>query len=151
MTVVVPFENGNLPPNATRGERNRNPGNLRYVPSIEWLGAADPPHDEGGYCRFISAGMGIRALCKDLLSKWNRGLTTVNRIIDIYAPPNENNTQAYKADVCARLAVGSDDEVDLTNNANLAAFARAIIWHENGRVLYDANTIAQAASMALAP
>lgn len=150
MTVVVPFSNG-TPPNGTRGERNKNPGNLRYEPSIQWLGLDNPPSDADGYCRFVSSGMGIRALCKDMLSKWRRGLQSVRAIIEIYAPPTENNTAAYINDVCQRLAVSPEDEIDLTNNGVLAAMARAIIWHECGRVVYDPNTIAQAASMALAP
>ncbi len=146
--TVTPIRPGS--PDAPRGERNRNPGNLRFSPHIEWLGADDPPQDDGGYCRFVSAGMGIRALGKDLLSKWKRGLRTVPAIIDVYAPPTENNTEAYKADVCARLGISPTAEIDLTDSGQLLAFVRAIIWHECGRIVYDAATLGQSVSLALA-
>lgn len=140
----------NLPP-VTRGERNNNPGNLRYEPSIPWLGLAEPPHDAGGYCVFQTPGMGLRAAARDLLSKWRRGLNTVQTIIDVYAPPNENNTAAYVKDVCDRLGVNPDTIIDLTGNGVLLAFLKAIVWHENGRVIYGADTLGQAVSQALAP
>lgn len=135
----------------TRGERNANPGNLRYSPEIPWQGLAEPPHDDGGYCIFRTSIMGIRAIAKDLLSKWHRGLRTVRQIIDVYAPPSENDTSAYISDVCERLGVGPDDDIDLSDNAALCKFVRAIIQHENGRILYQDDTIGQAVSMALMP
>lgn len=137
-------------PAETRGERTNNPGNLRYSPNIPWEGLDDPPKDPGGYCRFRTAVMGIRALAKDLLSKNRRGLDTARKIIEVYAPPNENDTASYVADVCERLAVGPDDVLTF-DNAHLCALVRAIVQHENGRVLYDPATVSQAVSMAFVP
>lgn len=137
-------------PADTRGERNNNPGNLRFSPQILWNGLDDPRQDDGGYCRFRTAVMGIRALARDLLSNGRRGLDTVHKIVAIYAPPTENDTAAYIADVCQRLAVGADDPLAF-DGATVAALVRAIIFHENGRCIYDAATVGQAVSMAFVP
>ena len=132
-----------------RGERNCNPGNLRYVAKIQWDGLADPPEDEAGYCVFCDIISGIRALCKDLKSKWDRGLRSVRAIIDVYAPPNENNTAAYIQDVSDRLGINPDAILDLSKASQLQTFAKAVIFHECGRVIYSDALIAQAANMAL--
>lgn len=134
----------------TRGERNCNCGNLRYVLGIPWDGLAIPPHDEGGYCIFTSSFFGIRALGKDLKSKWDRGLRTVRKIIDVYAPPNENNTASYIQDVSDRLGINPDDLIDLSKLQQIQTFAKAVILHENGRCIYSDALIAQAVTAALA-
>jgi hypothetical protein len=134
-----------------RGILDKNPGNLRYVASIQWQGLADPPQDAEGYCVFTAPIYGLRALAKDLLTKWRRGLNTVRSIIEVYAPPSENDTESYIDDVCAHLAVTADQVIDLTDHGYLYSFVRAICWHENGQIPYDQPTISQAVSMALMP
>jgi hypothetical protein len=135
-----------------RGIRNNSPGNLRYDADIHWTGLDGPPHDEDGYCRFKSPTFGIRALAKDLLSKYKRGLHSVTDIITVYAPPSENNTAAYIHAVCDAMDVAPRDDIHLTDrqNDNLEYLIRAIITHENGSQPYDSLTIRQAISMAFA-
>jgi hypothetical protein len=132
----------------TRGERSNNPMNLRDF-GIGWQGLDDPPHDAQGYCRFHSAAMGIRAGARDLHTIWAAGRQTVAAIIGHYAPPSENDTAAYIRDVAAKLAVAPDDSVDLGDAARLQAFVTAIICHENGRCIYDAEFVAAAVKEAL--
>ena len=133
----------------TRGERNRNPGNLRYNPRIAWLGEDDPPQDPGGYCRFTDDFHGLRALAMDLYHKWARGLRTVEAIIAVYAPPAENDTAAYVKDVCQQLAVKPAELIDLSLAGNVAVLAKAVIRHENGRCIYGNDLIARAVTAAL--
>lgn len=132
-----------------RGLRNKNPGNLRYSPRIAWAGEADPPYDDDGYAVFQDDFNGIRALCKDLHNKWARGLRTVRVIIDVYAPPSENNTSAYIQDVSDRLGINPDDLIDLSKPQQLQVFAHAVILHENGRCPYSDALIGQAVAAAL--
>ena len=73
---------------------------------------------------------GTRALGRQLRAYGNRGLSTVRDIISTWAPPSENLTQAYIADVCNQLEVSPDDELEL--NAILPDLAAAIAKHENG-------------------
>ena len=133
----------------TLGEASHNPGNLRWNPRIAWNGEADPAKDGRGYCIFTDDLHGIRALARDLYTKWARGLRTVKAIIEVYAPPSENDTEAYIADVCQRLGVSGDTLLDLSRPGNLNALVRAIIIHENGRCAYTSALIAKAVSMAL--
>lgn len=133
----------------TRGERNHNPCNLRYVAAIQWNGLARPPQDEAGYCRFLSPAAGLRAGARDLHSKWLRGLTSIRQIITVFAPPAENATDAYIADVAARIGVGPDDPLDLGRVDRLAALVTAVIIHENGRCIYAPAEIAAATRAAL--
>ena len=48
-----------IDPRASRGYRNRNPGNIEHSPANKWLGLDDPPSD-GRFCRFVSHEHGIR-------------------------------------------------------------------------------------------
>lgn len=138
-----------LPP--TRGEKNNNPGNLRYVKSIHWQGLADPPQDDGGYCVFTTAYYGIRALCRDLyIANTVDGLKTVTDLVDRFAPPNENNTAAYILDMSDRMGVEADAPVDLSHPDQLQAYSHGTVIHENGRCIYPDNLIAQAAQAAVA-
>jgi len=132
-----------------RGVRNKNPGNLRWNPRIAWAGEADPAYDADGYCVFQDDFNGIRALCRDLKSKWNRGLRSVRKIIEVYAPPSENNTVAYAQDVSDRLGVNPDDLIDLSNAGQLQVFAHAVILHECGKCPFSDALIAQAVRAAL--
>lgn len=135
---------------ATRGERNCNPGNLRYNPRINWYGLATPPQDEGGYCVFVSPGLGLRALCRDLyIANTHDGLKSVAEMVHHFAPPSENNTQAYIQDVSDRLGIYPDAALDLSDPGKLQTFAHAVILHENGRCIYPDTLIAAAVEQAL--
>jgi hypothetical protein len=123
-----------------RGIRNFNPGNLRWDGTI-WQGLADPMYDAGKYLRFATPLDGLRALGRDLRTKHSKGLRTVRAIITKYAPPNENDTDAYIAAVVRRLFPhlrgdpvalerAADELVDVPRN--LVAFMRAVVAHENG-------------------
>lgn len=127
--------------NLTRGERNNNPGNIRSVPGISWLGQI--AGKDQSFATFDSSENGIRALVK-LLRNYQRvhGLKTVRQIIARYAPPaDNNNTSAYSRAVASALGVGEDAEIDLSNNATMTAMVAAIIRHENGRNIYQMSQI----------
>ena len=51
----------------------------------------------------------------------------------LWAPPVENNTDAYVAHVCQRLGVAPDHPLDFDGNPQVYLhLARAIAYHENG-------------------
>jgi hypothetical protein len=138
-----------LPAGRTRGERNNNPGNIRYNPAFSpWQGQTGA--DAAGYLTFDTPENGIRAIGKDLLSKARRGLVTVRAIVTVYAPPSENNTGAYIKAVSDGLGVGADDPLDFADQDTVAAFVREIIQHENGLVNYTDTQIAAAIRSAFA-
>lgn len=72
------------------GLRNNNPGNLR--PGDNWQGMIG---ENAGFIVFQDISWGIRALGIDLSTKIKKGYNTIEKIITRYAPPSENDTQAY--------------------------------------------------------
>ena len=118
---------------AVRGIRNNNPGNIRKS-SEAWQGLADTQTDSA-FFQFKSMPYGVRAMVKIIRNYSTRyGLTTVQTIINRWAPPNENNTGAYVAAVADAVGVSSGDYLDLDNADTMFNLVRAIIAHENGKV-----------------
>ncbi|WP_275348624.1 structural protein, partial [Xenorhabdus bovienii] len=79
---------------------------MDHNPANKWQGQL--PHDlsiEKRFCRFESPEYGIRALMKLLCNYHKKGYQTVAKIIDRWAPTNENNTSAYIKGVAQSLGV----------------------------------------------
>jgi hypothetical protein len=134
------------------GIRNNNPGNIRAVASIKWLGQIGvDPH---GFVIFDMPINGIRALALCLRTYWTRyALRTVASIITRWAPPTENDTQAYIHAVCLAMGVGPTDGLLLEPDV-LEGLTEAIIRHENGirqsaTLPYGQALIARGVSLAL--
>lgn len=126
---------------ATRGERNNNPGNIRPA-SYTWQGQIGIDSGPmGSYLIFERPEDGIRAIAKDLMTKYARGLNTVHAIINRWAPPSENDTNAYVKAVANEVGVQPDDKIDLNDASTLTKLVTAIIRHENGRVIYAESMI----------
>jgi hypothetical protein len=53
-------------------------------------------------------------------------------VISKWAPPNENDTQAYIKDVSQRLGIPPNQKIDLSNPLQRQALSTAIALHENG-------------------
>lgn len=114
-----------------RGIRNNNPGNIR-LSSSRWQGQKRFQFDPA-FVEFEDPVFGLRALMRLLLTYHIRhGLDTVESIINRYAPPAENATDAYIHAVCRRLGVKRADKIDVMAVSVLTALARAITRHENG-------------------
>jgi len=114
--------------NYPRGIRNNNPGNLRPTKD-KWQGQVGVIDN---FMVFSDIVYGTRALGTDLTNKFYRGLNTIRKIIDVYAPPTENNTAAYISAVSNSLNIGADTPITNWSKDFLAKFMRAVIMHENG-------------------
>ncbi|GAA4648752.1 hypothetical protein GCM10023116_10250 [Kistimonas scapharcae] len=113
-----------------RGFRNCNPGNIRHGES--WQGLQDTQTDKA-FCQFVSHEFGIRAMSRTLRTYYHRHeLRTVREFINRWAPPNENNTDAYVEAVAARLGLPPDFSIDNGIELCLPGLIRAIIHHELG-------------------
>lgn len=129
----------------TRGERNNNPGNIRHVQGVTWRGqSVDQPDD--AFVTFDDPVYGIRAIVRIMRSYERQGLNTIAEAIDRWAPPNENNSDAYVTDVCTRIGCEPDDHVDF--NAVMAQLVKAIIHHENGENIYTDDQVNQGIALA---
>jgi hypothetical protein len=116
---------------APRGIRNNNPGNLEPIKGVTWKGQAQKQTDKR-FLTFSDAKFGIRALARDLRVKGKRGLTTISKILKVYAPSHENNTKAYIASVAKRTGLGANQKINFSDEATLKKLVKAIIHHENG-------------------
>ncbi|WP_426576323.1 structural protein [Xenorhabdus stockiae] len=121
----------------TRGIRNNNPGNIDHNPANKWQGQLQhDPNLEKRFCRFESPEYGIRALMKLLCNYHKGGHNSISKMINRWAPSNENNTTAYINGVAKALNVDQFERIEI-NRTTLIALAKSIIRHENGRQPYS--------------
>jgi len=132
-TGITEFNKSNYP----RGIRNNNPGNIRH--GDRWRGIAAEQPDRS-FITFDSPEYGIRAMGK-LLVNYERlyGINTVAGLIDRWAPPIENNTQAYINSVAHSLGVSPNEPINVKES--LVGLVPAIIKHENGMQPYSEDII----------
>lgn len=118
-----------------RGIRNNNPMNLMYNKKIPWRGMIAP--DKDGYCCFTTPHDGIRAGARDIATGFKRDHEdTVRVIITEFAPPTENDTNAYIDAVCRATGFEPDQHLTFGFGA-IYALVPPIIQHENGQQPYD--------------
>lgn len=80
--------------------RNNNPGDLRHSPHSQ-----HSPDNPNGIGKIDTPEHGWADLERQLDLYAKRGLTLRDMIIDYYAPPEENDSEAYLAFVCKELGV----------------------------------------------
>ena len=133
-----------------RGILNCNPGNIRESAGdrTQWLGERTTDDDKS-FEEFVSPEYGIRALAKILINyRTQYGLKTIRQIITRWAPPSENDTEAYIASV-SKATYSPDMEINEAQFAMaMPALLKAIIMHENGQQPYSDETINKAIAMA---
>lgn len=135
-----------------RGIRNNNPGNIRWS-NDQWKGLI--PKDQASdksFCVFRTPEYGIRAMTR-ILRRYTQypgipnvgkpNIDTVREIISRWAPPNENNTEAYIQSVAKSVGVAANSPIDVFDSAIMLKLLKAIIAHENGQQPYtDAQILA---------
>lgn len=115
-----------------KGIRNNNPGNLR-APVIHSPGAVVV----NGFARFRTLADGLDNLAHLAHVYYNvHRVHTVEAFIDRYAPPIENETSSYIAEICHWLRIpreraGSQD-MRLDLSWRMLDLMRGIIHVENG-------------------
>lgn len=100
MNIKNFFSIGNKKP-LPIGLQLHNPGNIRHQPPQLWLGQVG---HKGGFCRFSSNVFGWRAMWV-LLNNYNQkhNLYSIRQIIARWAPPSENDTNAYVRFITKRM------------------------------------------------
>jgi len=133
----------------TRGERNRNPGNIE-LDGLPWQGLATDCSLDDTFCVFTDVLYGVRALASVLLSYQRvHGLKTVRQIVHRWAMSKHPYIDLSASVFAARVGCSPDADLDLEHPAALSAVVRAIIQHENGRVTCR-HVITDAVRLALA-
>ncbi len=131
----------------SRGIRNNNPGNLRRSKD-PWQGLAENQTDEDFFI-FKTPIYGIRALARTLISYQDEhGLRTIGKIINRWAPANENDTAAYISFATEDTGFAADQSLDMHSYDDLKPLVLAIIKHENGQQPYTAAQVDKALVLA---
>jgi len=121
-----------------RGIRNNNPGNIERD-GTRWQGMALRQTD-ARFIVFSEPCWGIRAIARILITYQDKRraadgsrIDTVRKFISRWAPPAENNTDAYARTVAVALGVGVDDpDLDVYDYDTMHGLVSAIIRFENG-------------------
>lgn len=127
-----------------RGIRNNNPGNLNYVGQP---GATRESGPNGRFAVFQTAEEGLVALARQLRLYAQRGINSVRAIISKFAPPTENDTQAYIESVSKRLGVDANASLNVNDPRVMQGLMDAIIKVENGRNPYSTEQLASASAV----
>lgn len=132
----------------TRGVRNNNPGNIDRKAANKWQGRmpaekmTDAQRAEKRFEVFAAPAWGIRAMAVLLINYFDRhGCDTVRKVIDRWAPPSENNTDAYVNAVARAVGVAPEQRINLHDYARLRPLVVAIIAHENAGYAYPAEIV----------
>ena len=118
-----------------RGLRNNNPLNIRK--GIKWQGLSSPP-DDGAFAKFESMTWGARAalvLLRNYVSGANtshRKFDTLNKIIGRWAPPSENNTNAYILRVAHSAGINPYEKIEASDRSKIIGIAAAMAEVECG-------------------
>lgn len=106
----------------TRGVRNNNPGNLKAVGGQQ--------RDAEGFRIFNTREEGIDAANKQLDRYQLRGINTINKIVNTWAPASDNNNvPAYIAALKRATGKGANDPLTASDRA---ALLQGIFTQESG-------------------
>lgn len=115
----------------SRGLRNNNPGNIR-LSNTTWQGEIKPSKDKE-FCQFRSIEWGYRAMFRTLRTYATKyGCDTIRKMINRYAPSNENHTDNYIKVVCNRANMLPDAAVAVDNKDEMCRIVSAMSFVENG-------------------
>ena len=123
---------------ATLGERNNNLLNIRYSSANDWLGQIG---ENKGFAVFSNPTLGLRA--GDILTKnyGAQGYNTVDKFINKYAPPTENDTENYINRVVEDTGYDRDEILDLSNRNIRLPLLKSLVKMETGVLLDDQDII----------
>ena len=113
-----------------RGIRNNNPLNIRR--GCNWLGLSKHQTDPA-FCQFDSMTYGLRAgliIIRTYMQKYK--LTSIHAIVSRWAPPSENNTDAYVKSVSSTMKMHALQTFDFSDRGRIVALVSAMCKVETG-------------------
>ena len=117
-----------------RGIRNNNPLNIRKSKD-KWKGLRAQQQD-AAFCQFENMEWGWRAAFWLLTRTYYHTyrLFTIRTIIQKWAPPHENNTESYIANVSKMTGIGADAPIGIPSDqpARWMMLGAAMAIQENG-------------------
>ena len=114
----------------SRGLRNNNPLNIRH--SVDVFQGEIKGEDKS-FKTFSSMLYGYRAAFVTLATYLSRGWNTIEKIITRWAPPSENDTGRYIANVEKWSGVPHNKELTAADGADYIMIVAAMSFMENGQ------------------
>lgn len=115
----------------SRGLRNNNPLNIRRN-GTKWKGLATEQCDKEFFC-FSNVHWGYRAAFITLMNYSRRHrLTTLRQWISRWAPPIENDTEAYIRFVSQKSGIPPERVLSISDEVEMQAIVSAMSHMENG-------------------
>lgn len=97
-----------------------NPGNLR------------PVGGSSGFQQFSTPEEGIAAADKNLQAYGKKGINTLRGVISRWAPPSENDTEAYINTVSKKIGLDPNQQIDLSDPVQRHVISGAMFTVEKG-------------------
>lgn len=113
----------------SRGFENNNPGNIRKGAS-KFLGEKAVSTDPA-FRQFETMELGYRAIFKLLHNYIDKGFDTISKMINRWAPSNENNTTAYINYIVKRTGINANQLISKGDKERLIKIVEALADYEN--------------------
>jgi hypothetical protein len=113
-----------------RGYRNNNPLNIRHSTDVF---QGEIKGNDKSFKTFSTMPYGYRAAFVTLATYLSRGQNTIEKIIAKWAPPIENDTEKYIANVVKWSGVPRNKELTAADGADYILIVTAMSFVENGR------------------
>jgi len=114
----------------SRGLRNNNPLNIRHNTDVF---QGEIKGTDKSFKTFSSMPYGYRAAFVTLATHNTRGWNTIEKIISRWAPPCENDTEKYIANVEKWSGVPRNKELTAADGADYILIVVAMCFMENGK------------------
>lgn len=132
----------------SRGLRNCNPLNIRRA-KTEWKGQCKEQTDRQ-FVQFKSLKWGFRAafiILRTYIHKYS--LVCVEQIIKRWAPPTENDTEAYIRTVCEWSGIKRDEMLRFSDSSQMLRLVQAMAYVENGVIIDKHGSMTEGYELAL--
>ncbi|MCL2728358.1 MAG: structural protein P5 [Bacteroidales bacterium] len=113
-----------------RGLRNNNPLNIRHNKDVF---QGEVKGTDKAFKTFSTMPYGYRAAFVTLATYNSRGWNTIEKIISRWAPPCENDTERYIANVERWSGIPRNKLLTLADGADYVMIVAAMSFMENGR------------------
>ncbi|EQB7864063.1 TPA: hypothetical protein UOR20_003963 [Escherichia coli] len=136
-TLMTPDLNVGGKQAKVRAYRNNNFGNIGFAHQAGAVIEKKNAYGEQRFARWNTPEEGLRGTANQVMlyktGKSNSGKReTIDEIMDVFAPPSENNTEAYKRSLEAQLGVGRHDKVDWSDPEKMRNLVKALARVEGG-------------------
>lgn len=126
------------------GVRNNNPLNIRDT-DTPWTGVTG---NAEGFETFARPVDGMRAAFLNMGTRILRSDGTLAGVVSAWAPPSENDTDAYIQRMSELTGIAPDEKLDIKDKASIVKLGKAMANHENGGDFYTDDMFTKAYDLA---